>query len=155
MQKALFTLLAIAMLPASAFALDAKVERDLSTDAKTAWAAVGDFCGIEKWHPAVAKCTLSEKDGKTFRELTLGDGAKILERLESRNDGEMSYTYSIVESPLPVKNYMSTISVKPTGGKSKLSWVGKFDSNGASDEKALKIITGIYEAGAVELAKTK
>jgi hypothetical protein len=60
-----------------------------------------------------------------------------------------------VESPLPVANYKSTISVKPSGKTSKLLWVGSFKSKGAPDAEAVKAITGIYQAGADSLAKTK
>jgi Polyketide cyclase / dehydrase and lipid transport len=134
-------------------ALEAKVEKALTADAMTAWAAVGDFCGISKWHPVVAKCELSEKDGKTFRTLTLKDGAKLLEQLVTFDKPSMSYTYTIVEGPLPVKNYTSTLSIKPAGSASSLSWTGSFDANGAADAEVVKIITGIYEAGAGELAK--
>lgn len=134
-------------------ALEAKVEKPLTADAVSAWAAVGDFCGISKWHPVVTKCEMSEKDGKTFRTLTLKDGAKLLEQLVTFDKAAMSYTYTIVEGPLPVKNYKSTLSVKPAGSASILSWTGSFDANGAADAEAVKIITGIYEAGAGELAK--
>lgn len=140
---------------ASAFALEAKVEKTLAVDAASGWAAVGDFCGISKWHPVVAKCETSEKDGKTFRTLTLKDGAKLLEQLVAFDKAGMSYTYTIVEGPLPVKNYKSTISVKPAGSTSTLSWAGTFDANGAADADAVKTITGIYEAGAGQLVKTK
>jgi hypothetical protein len=159
MTKILGLLAAIGMAAAfsatSALALEAKVEKTLAVDALSGWAAVGDFCGISKWHPVVTKCELSEKDGKTFRTLTLKDGAKLLEQLVAFDKAGMSYTYTIVEGPLPVKNYKSTISVKPAGSTSTLSWMGTFDANGAADADAIKTITGVYEAGAGELAKAK
>ena len=161
MFKALFVtatagaLTVISLGASSASALDAKVEKAMASDAAMAWAAIGDFCGISKWHPAVTKCELSENDGKTFRTLTLKDGAKLLEQLVVFDKAAMSYTYTIVEGPLPVKNYSSTISVKSAGKASTLSWMGKFDANGATDAEAVKVITGIYEAGAGELAKAK
>jgi Polyketide cyclase / dehydrase and lipid transport len=138
-----------------AHALEAKVETPLTVDAPSAWAAVGDFCGISKWHPAVTKCELTEKDGKTFRTLTLKDGAKLLEQLIAFDKAGMSYTYAIVDGPLPVANYQSTLSVKSAGNSSMLSWTGTFDAKGAADAEAVKTITGIYQAGAGELAKLK
>lgn len=163
MTKTRFTSFAIAtaallaaLLGASgARALEAKVEKTMAVDAMTGWAAVGDFCGISKWHPVVTKCEISEKDGKTFRTLTLKDGAKLLEQLVAFDKAGMSYTYTIVEGPLPVKNYTSTISVKPAGSSSTLSWIGTFDASGGADAEVVKTITGIYEAGAGELVKTK
>lgn len=59
----------------------------------------------------------------------------------------MSYTDIIIESPLPVTRYESTISVKGDGDVAELSWSGTFDADGASDEEAESVIGGIYEAG--------
>lgn len=153
--RKLLAIMGIMLVPGAAMALEAKVERTAAADAKTVWAAVGDFCGISKWHPAVAKCELSEKDGRSFRLITLKDGAKLYERLESFDKDAMSYSYIIVDSPLPVKNYVSTLTVKASGNGSAISWGGNFDANNASDADAVKTMTGVYEAGVVELAKTK
>jgi hypothetical protein len=150
----LLSAILVGLAPASALALDARIEQPLPSDANTEWAAVGDFCSIAKWHPAVAECQLSERDGKTFRQLTLKNGAKLVERLEAQGPG-MSYTYTIVEGPLPVKNYKSTISIAPAGDKSVLTWVGTFESNGVPDAEAVTTITGIYGAGAQALATAK
>lgn len=155
MRPSLITLAAIALSSASALALEAKVEKAIATDAAATWAAIGDFCGISKWHPVVTKCQISEKDGKTFRTLTLKDGATLLEQLVSFDKAGMSYTYTIVEGPLPVKNYTSTIAVKPAGSASTVTWAGTFEANGAADADAIKTITGVYEAGTGELAKAK
>jgi Polyketide cyclase / dehydrase and lipid transport len=151
----LLTTTLVGLFSASAIALEAKVEKSVAASAEKVWVAVGDFCGIASWHPAVAKCVLSEKDGKSFRELTLKDGARLLERLEAIDKTAMSYTYSIVEGPLPVKNYTSTLSVKADGTNSKLSWVGTFEANGKPDADVINLIAGIYDGGTTELAKTK
>ena len=58
--------LASALLRLPALALDAHVAKDTAGTAAAAWAAIGDFCGIASWHPAVAKCEISVKDGATL-----------------------------------------------------------------------------------------
>src|SRR6266436_2875442 len=60
-------------------------------------------CSIKDWHPLVADCKESQEGGATFRTLTLKDGGTIKEKLTDKDD--FSYSYEIVESPLPVKNY--------------------------------------------------
>ena len=116
-----------------------------------AWAAIGEFCGIGDWHPAVEKCVLSEKDGKPLRTLSLKGGGTIVEELVARDDAEMSYTYAILESPLPVANYESTIRMSRSGG-TVIVWTGTFDAKGAPDAKAVAVIEGIYQAGLDSLA---
>jgi hypothetical protein len=145
----------LAISATSASALEAKVEKDAAAGASAVWTAIGGFCGIATWHPAVAKCVLLEKDGKSYRELTLKDGARLLEELVQYDKAAMTYSYTIVEGPLPVANYRSTLSVADDGKGSKITWTGSFDAKGAADADAVKTISGIYEAGASELAKVK
>lgn len=111
------------------------------------WAAIGDFCGIADWHPAVESCTLSEADGVPVRTLALKGGGTIVEKQLAWDDAAMSYSYTILESPLPVEGYVSTISVLPDGAGSRLLWTGAFKARGASDADAQAVIDGIYTAG--------
>ena len=136
-------------LPASA--LESSIKGATAASADAAWTKIGDFCGIGKWHPAIEKCVLSA-DGK-MRTLSLKGGGTIVEKLEKRDDASHSYTYSIVEGPLPVANYMSTISVAKDGAGSMITWSGKYDAKGASDADAKKTIDGIYQAGIDGLIK--
>jgi hypothetical protein len=130
-----------------AFALDVKRSVDVSAAPDAAWKAIGDFCGIGNWHPAVAKCEISRKDGATFRTLTLKGGGEILEKETARDDSGRSYSYGIETSPLPVTNYGATLSVAPHAGGSTILWTAHFDAKGESDAKAGEVIGGIFDAG--------
>lgn len=141
--------LLLAISAAGAAEVTEKVEVAAAPD--KVWAAIGDFCGIANWHPIIAKCEISEEGKK--RTLTTGDGGVLLESMDSRDDAAMSYTYRILESPLPVANYISTIKVTGSGDGSTVEWAGKFDAKGASDEEASKVISGIYAAGLDGLKK--
>jgi len=143
------SLLVLTVVPASAVESSLKGSSAASADA--VWAKIGDFCGIQKWHPAVEKCALSA-DGK-MRTLSLKGGGTIVEKLEKRDEAARSYSYSIVESPLPVANYLSTISVAAQGAGSTITWSGKYDAKGASEADAKKTIDGIYQAGLDALVK--
>jgi hypothetical protein len=74
--------------------------------------------------------------------------AKIKERLIGTED--TAYTYEIVESPLPVKNYKATLSVEEdedSPDRSEIHWEATFDAQGTSEEDAKKKIAEIFEAG--------
>lgn len=146
------TLAAIIIAPAlvtSALAAEArKRQESKAVTVEAVWAAIGDFCNIKTWHPAIADCAMSEMDGKQIRTLTTGDGAKFVEALVSYDDAAMSYTYTILESPLPVENYESTLSVKADDdGGAAVLWTSTFDAKGVTDEEAKAIVEGIYAAG--------
>jgi hypothetical protein len=69
--------------------------------------------------------------------LTLQDGGKIRETLLAHDDKGKNLKYNIVESPLPVSDYVSTIHVKPgKNGGSRVEWSSIFKAKGADDEKA-------------------
>ena len=136
---------------APAWALEAKKQIAVDATPAQAWAAIGEFCAIGDWHPAVEKCELSEKDGKVLRTLSLKGGGTIVEELVGRDEADMSYTYKILESPLPVANYQSTIEVEDEGGTT-IEWAGTFDAKGAPDAEAVGVIEGIYQGGLEALA---
>ncbi len=132
-----------------ALAVDARYRvEDKSIKVEDVWKIIGDFCGIGEWHPAVEKCEMSEADGAKLRTLSLKGGGTIVEKLEAWDDAKHSYTYSIVESPLPVANYTSTLSTKADDdGGAGIKWTGSFEAAGASDDEAKGVIEGIYKAG--------
>jgi len=129
------------------------------------WAAVKDFDGLHKWHPGFSSDVLvSGADGKpgAVRKLTVKDGPSFTERLLGYDDAHHSYRYMIVESPLPITNYSSTISVRPgQAGMTKVVWSGSFKRKNASDDPpeaesdagAIKLVTGVYRGGLDNLKK--
>ncbi|MGO9675303.1 MAG: SRPBCC family protein [Methylocella sp.] len=137
----------IALAATPALALYVSRSAEIAAPPAKVWAAIGGFCGISDWHPAIEKCILSNKDGKMIRTLSLKGGGSIIEEQVSRSDDRLNYTYTILESPLPVEDYKSTISVRPAGVGSKVIWVGEFKAKGAEEAKAQATVAGIFEAG--------
>ena len=126
----------------------AEVRRTVSLPAHAdeVWSLVGDYNGLPQWLPGIEKSEL-EQDG-AIRRLTLAEGAgEVVEVLEEHDPGGRTYTYRIIESGLPIKDYVSTMTVHEQGGSSELEWSATFESVGVSDEEASAIIEGIYDAG--------
>ena len=130
-----------------ALALEVTKSVDVAAAPEAVWKTIGGFCGIGDWHPVIEKCALSKKGGKDVRTLSLKGGGTIVEEEESRSDKKMDYTYTILEGPLPVTDYHSTIMVAKAGNGSKVTWSGTFKAKGAPDDKAKEAIAGVYEAG--------
>ena len=143
----------LSILTASVFAHEKVTvmhEDTINKDAASVWVVVGDFNGLNVWHPAVAGSELqgsgtSEGD---IRILTLGDGATINETLMAYDAQAMMYQYAITESPLPVAEYVSSITVEAVDDShSKVIWQSTFMAHGATAEEAAAVIKGIYVAG--------
>jgi hypothetical protein len=65
----------------------------------------------------------------------------------------MFLQYSIVDGPLPVADYLSTMKLTAAEEGCELEWSGDFNAAGASDEDARETMTGIYQMGFDGLAK--
>jgi hypothetical protein len=129
------------------------MEDKLAIPLEEVWKLIGGFNALPDWHPAVAKSTLEE--GGRVRRLDLVGGGSIVERLESFDENEKTYSYSIVAGPLPVANYKATIKVRkdPEGKGSIVQWSSEFAAAGAPENDAVEVVKGIYKTGLDNLAK--
>ncbi|MEZ2126920.1 MULTISPECIES: SRPBCC family protein [unclassified Sinorhizobium] len=146
-----FTVAAMGFLAGSGSALEVASSTTVVGKPDAVWQKIGDFCAIQTWHPAVSKCEQNEEGGATYRTLTLGAGGTIKEKLVEQTD--TSYTYDIVDSPLPVQNYRATIRVSAEGDGTKVDWRSSFDAKGKSDDEAKGVISSIYKAGLDKIAE--
>ena len=124
-----------------------KMSIPLPVSVDMAWQMIGGFNTLKDWHPAIETSELEE--GGRIRRLALVGGGSIVERLETFNDNEHTYTYTIEQGPLPVANYKSTIRVFQEPGKPGcvVEWSSDFSAAGAPENEAVKVIQGIYQAG--------
>lgn len=144
-------LFAASLAATPALAIDLSESVDVTASPADAWAAIGDWCSIKDWHPVIAECEAYEEDGKTMRKLTTGDGGELIEEQQAMDEGAMSFSYAIIEGPLPIADYASTMAVTENGDGATITWSSSFSSNGVSDEEALELMTGVYRAGLDEL----
>ena len=122
--------------------------------AETIWKLIGGFNALPDWHPAIAKSEIETEGNTTYRRLTLVGGGSILEKLEKSDEDGHLYSYSILESPLPIANYAATIRVTDSeGGGCTIEWSSEFEASGAPENEAVKAVEGIYQAGFDNLRK--
>jgi hypothetical protein len=125
------------------------METGLNTSADIVWQTIRDFNGLTKFIPAIVQSSMEGSGVGAVRTLTLKDGAQIIEKLESIEEN-VSYTlnYSIVSSPLPLKNYLATMQVQDIGNnRCKVAWFSRFEPVGTTEKEAQEIIRGIYSVG--------
>ena len=139
--------LAVLASVASADAVEVTKRIQAPGDLTAVWEIAGEFCSIQDWHPAVKSCEEMSEGEDSFRILTLQDGGTIKEKLTDSADE--SYSYEIVEGPLPVKDYKATLSAEPgrSEGFTTVVWTAEFEANGASEEEARKTISEIFGDG--------
>ena len=121
--------------------------------ADQAWAKVGSF-EETSWIPGNDGSEVSGEGVGATRSFKTPDGGQIVERLEAHDAAGRSYTYSIVEAPMPIQNYQSTIAVKPAGDGSEVSWSCTFEVAPDLEETIVGALKGLYEGAMAGLKES-
>lgn len=97
------------------------------------WSVIRDFNALPDWTPFVVDSRIeeglpSDKIG-CVRAFRLKDGGFIREKLLALSDFDYSFSYAILESPMGVENYVSTVKLIPItdGGHTFAEWSAEFD----------------------------
>jgi len=126
----------------------------IDASADTVWAHIRDFNGLPKWHPAIAESRIegnwpSDRVG-CIRNFHLRDGGNIREQLLTLSDYDYQCTYSILESPMGVDNYIATLKLTPVtdGNRTFAEWSAEFDTPSGQERKlADSIGQGVFQTG--------
>ncbi len=128
-------------------------------DVEQVWRRVRDFDGLASWHPTIADSEIEPGPGAgevgAIRRLTLADGGVVREQLLTLDDVDHSYTYRILDSPFPVRSYVSTIRLAPVTatGDTFVEWWADYDADAADEEKLTTTFAdGVYATGITGLA---
>lgn len=124
---------------------------EIPASADQVWQLIGGFNNLPKWLPFIVKSEWEENG--MIRNLTAADGGNIIERLESFNYKERTYSYSILKGPASVENYFATITVKETDQPdvSIVEWKGSFSPVNVTEAEVVALYTGIYTDGLNDL----
>src|SRR5450432_3383232 len=124
------------------------------------WRVLRDFNSHHLWHPAVAE---SEIEGRLpsdqtgcVRRFRLKDGAELREQLIALSDRDYVSTYCILDSPIPLLDYVATVRLRPVtdGDRTFWEWRSTFRTPpGREDELAGMVAHDIYDAGFAALAR--
>jgi hypothetical protein len=118
------------------------------------WDRVRDFNALPRWHPLIRESRIengepSDKIG-CVRNFRLQNGDLIRERLLGLSDYDYFCTYSILESPMPLTDYIATLRLTPVtdGDRTFAEWTAEFE---CAPEAAADLVAGIggnvFQAG--------
>ncbi|MBV4468219.1 SRPBCC family protein [Pseudomonas siliginis] len=118
---------------------------DIPASADQVWQLIGGFNTLPDWLPLITNSELSE--GGRVRTLKTGDGGVVVERLQTFDNAARTYSYSIEQAPFPASDYLATIKVEAQGHGARVTWSGRFNALGVSDEEVVALFNGIYQGG--------
>ncbi|MEP1930558.1 MAG: SRPBCC family protein [Roseibium sp.] len=118
------------------------------------WELLRDFNGHDRWHPAVTSSQIERSREADrvgcVRRFKLTDGAELREQLLALSDADTAYTYCLLDTPIPLLNYVSHVQLIPVTDLDHTfwRWEGTFDVPTVQrDELTQMVATDIYDAG--------
>jgi hypothetical protein len=126
----------------------------INASAARVWARVRDFNGLSNWHPAIAESRIengepADKVG-CIRNFALRNGDRLREQLLGLSDYDMFCTYSILDSPMPVTNYVATLRLTPITDHDRtfIEWSADFDCAPDKEGELVSNIGGnVFQGG--------
>ncbi len=126
----------------------------IDAPADSVWGVIRDFNALHLWHPLIADSHIenglaSDKVG-CVRNFRLVDGGQLREQLLTLSDYDYQCTYSILDSPMPLTNYIATLKLTPItdGNRTFAEWSAEFDCDPAKErELAEDIGQGVFQVG--------
>lgn len=126
----------------------------IDVPAARVWERVRDFNGLPRWHPSIRDSRIengepADKVG-CIRDFHLQNGERIREQLLGLSDYDMFCTYSILESPMPLTDYVATLRLTPItdGDRCFAEWSAEFECDDAEADGLIEGIgDGVFQAG--------
>lgn len=123
------------------------------------WPLFRDFDGLAGWHPGVAQSRL-EEGGRhdaigSVRYLSLKPSGFVREQLLMLDDPGTALRYSIIETDLPMRDYVAGINLRAIteSGTTLVEWWADFRVEADADLQAVATAVGqgVFAAGLAAL----
>jgi hypothetical protein len=126
----------------------------LDAPVEAVWAVLRDFNGFDRWHPAIADSHIergysADKIG-CVRRLHLADGSEVREQLLTLSDADMAFSYCLLDTPIPLLNYVAHLRLAPVtdGDRTFWHWQSRFDTPPGREMELRDLVSnGIFRAG--------
>lgn len=118
------------------------------------WAKIRDFNALPAWHPVIAESYIEESKPSDevgcVRNFNLKDGSNIREKLLALSDSDYLCTYSMLESPLGLQNYVATLCLTEVtdGDRTFLEWSAEFECKAVEEQSMADLVgNGVFQEG--------
>lgn len=126
----------------------------LKAPVEAVWDVLRDFNGHDRWHPAVATSQMERGESSdrvgAVRRFRLQDGSELREQLLTMSDLEQSFSYCLLDTPIPLFNYVAHVRLFPVTDEdwTMWEWESRFDTPKGRDRELAELVgNDIYVAG--------
>ncbi len=116
------------------------------------WAVLRDFNGHDRWHPIVRTSTIERGEPADrvgcVRRFVLADGSELRERLLALSDLEQSFTYCLLDTPVPLFNYVASVRLLPVtdGDWTFAQWRARFTTRPGEEAAMRRLVAEEVQA---------
>ncbi|WP_434052994.1 MAG: SRPBCC family protein [Roseibium sp.] len=126
----------------------------INAPAAKVWERIRDFNGLPKWHPRIRESRIedalpADKVG-CIRNFNLQNGDNIREQLLGLSDYDLFYSYSMLEGPMPLSEYIATLRLTPVteGDRTFIEWSAEFECDPENEDDLVSGIgTNVFQGG--------
>jgi Polyketide cyclase / dehydrase and lipid transport len=118
------------------------------------WDVLRDFNGHDRWHPEVASSGIERAQSSDrvgcVRRFKLKDGSELREQLLALSDLEQSFSYCLLDTPIPLFNYVAHVRLLPVtdGDRTFWHWECRFTTRAGEEQRLVDMVgEQIYQAG--------
>lgn len=126
---------------------------------KKIWEYLRKYNGLPEFHPAIKSSRIESghpEEVGCIRYLSLNNEGFVREKLLMLDDSNYALDYTIIESSLPLENYIASIRLKSNqrGDKTICEWWADFDvpQNVDKNEMINLVSQNVFRAGLLALA---
>jgi len=121
-----------------------EVQDEIDAAKDVVWDLVSDFGGVGRISAEVESCKVEGEGIGAVRTIQTS-GVVIQERLEGLDGKAYTFSYSMLEGPIPFKNYVAHVKLSDAGpNRTKINWAGSFEPAGIPAEQLEQLVEGIY-----------
>ena len=121
----------------------AYVREELEASVDAVWKLLRDFADVSAW--ARGRVVRVEGGGVGMVRHIDGPAGRFVERCEAHDDAARTFSYRLLESPVPATNFVATVRLTPSGPKScVIEWMAEFETDSASAADLRTAIENVY-----------
>ena len=131
----------------------------LNAPVEAVWEVIRDFNGHDVWHPIVADSAIergwpSDRVG-CVRRFHLTNGAELREQLLTLSDADMAFSYCLLDTPVPLLNYVAHVRLAPVtdGDRTFWHWESRFDTPPGREAELHEMVSREVYAGGMAAVK--
>jgi len=124
------------------------------------WEVLRDFNGHDRWHPIVAESRIERGEPADrvgcVRRFVLQDGSELREQLLALSDLEQSFTYCLLDTPVPLFNYVATVRLLPVtdGDLTFALWRARFTTRPGEEGAMRRLVAEEVQKAGFEAVRS-